>query len=130
MSWTWFAEDVDDEGRPVLYDYTQPESPQPLYPEIHLSISSEEGPFFTLYSRNYEDLLPDLRVLSNRDAFAPCVNEGSFVTAYPWYYQVRVVIPSNGDSHPLLLATPIFDDVTIFWRPAGDPIRFLEASLE
>ncbi|MBI2900285.1 MAG: hypothetical protein HYY17_08870 [Planctomycetes bacterium] len=94
ISWTWFAERADAKGKEILVDRA---SGTALHPEVGISIVSgavEHGPY--------------------SDAGFSSVSgaEG------PFRYRVRFSIP-DAQFDSVLLATPVVDDVTVYYRRAG-----------
>ena len=104
MSWTWYGETTDPQtGHPVLYDYQNEGVPgNDLAPEISLGF------------------------IDGTVKYGPYVNDGYSPVAAPdgstpllqspdqarYFVQFRI---KNATLSSILLATPVLDDVTIYW---------------
>lgn len=110
ISWTWFAEDVDPEtGRPQLFDYNDPTlgiAVDDVRPTLKLGIRDGQltyGPF--------ED-----------DAFSAVRAPDGTVPVLQDPRQVRYFAQfglEGAQLQTILLATPVLDDVTLYYDDAG-----------
>jgi len=95
VSWTWFAEALNGQGKELLLDRTG----EPLEPSISVSLlagSSTYGPY------------------TGAD-FSPAIDAAGQPVFFSGPFKYRVQFsPVPGDA--ILHATPVFDDITIFYR--------------
>ena len=102
VSWTWFADSVDPtSGLPTLKDAL---TDQDLYPEVTIQLDiggTLYGPF-------------------TNDTFSKAVDAtGNLLSPIaPFKYRVNFDLP-DAQFDSILLSTPVFDDITIFFRTSG-----------
>jgi hypothetical protein len=113
LSWTWFGEGVDPHGRPTLLDCSEdPETT--LYPEVGLSLLVDDVSSDEYLDDRYSAIL-------SGGEFLPILDESLLKI------QVRIGLP-GAEISSLLLATPVVDDITLYWRLST--MGIVEASLE
>ncbi|MFN3484654.1 MAG: hypothetical protein ACK44W_04125, partial [Planctomycetota bacterium] len=110
LSWTWFAEDVDPEtGRPQLFDYNDPTlgiAVDDVRPTLKLGIRDGQltyGPF-------EDDAFSAVRA---PDGTVPVLQDPQRVR---YFAQFGL---EGAQLQTILLATPVLDDVTIYYDDAG-----------
>ena len=112
LSWTWYGETQDENGKPVMYDYnSNTGSPiRELEPKVQLGIVDGEGASSISYGP-WDD-----------DGYSPVeTTTGSCPTLLDpqklrWRARFRI---GGANVATILLATPVLDDVTVFWRRGG-----------
>ena len=112
LSWTWYGETHDENGKPVMYDYNSNSgSPiRELEPKVQLGIVDGEASTAMSYGP-WDD-----------DGFSPVeAANGSCPTLLDpqklrWRARFRL---QGANVATILLATPVLDDVTVFWRRGG-----------
>lgn len=112
MSWTWYGEPIDHnftplaswDGHRVLYDYSRDPQGLPskdLLPKVGAGI--DDGG--QIYGPYYED---GFSAVLNTKSRTPTIQDPTKLK-----YFVQFEIPAAGK--PTLLASPVVDDVTLFW---------------
>jgi hypothetical protein len=112
MAWTWYGEIPDYkltplttwDGHRVLYDYSKdPEglASQDLEPKVGAGI--DDGG--QIYGPFYDDGFSPILDTKSR---TPSIQDP---TKLKYFVQIEV----QGAGRPILLATPVVDDVTLFW---------------
>jgi len=112
MCWTWYGENLDHnktpyeswDGKRVLYDYsrtTDGTANVDLHPKVGAGVDDNGQ----IYGPFYEDGFS--AILNNRSR-APSVQDPTKLK-----YFVQIEVPGGGK--PILLASPVIDDVTVFW---------------
>lgn len=113
-SWTWYPEEmrIDDGAamKPVMYDYRDPDQPKALAqskPCCRLMVETHGAAYPLNEPGGFSD-----------DGYSGLESsDGGPVTTGPDHtlrYKVRFVV-EGATSTTVLLATPVFDDVTIYW---------------
>jgi hypothetical protein len=122
MGWTWYGEPLDPtvtplagwNGKPVLYDYSSvspPGSPfKDVKPKVELSIEDPGIPPGVYYGEDGFSAVKDA-------AGSPPVlqNPGAIK------YKARFIL-AEADLSTILLATPVLDDVTLYFEDGGPRI--------
>ncbi len=107
VAWTWFGEATNSvTGKPVLYDHAVPTiqtPPKELEPLVQVGI--EDGGL--LHGPYAEDGYSEVRTSAGS---SPIIQDPDQLR-----YVVQIRIPGAGFS-TILLATPVVDDVTIYWQ--------------
>ena len=112
LSWTWYGETTDEHGKPILFDFnsTQGGPSRELEPKVQLGIVDGDGPGAVSYGP-WDD-----------DAFSPVETttgaNPTLLDPQRLHYRARFRI-EGGNLATILLATPVLDDVTVYWRGAG-----------
>jgi hypothetical protein len=114
LSWTWFGEDVNAEtGKPAVYDYNTPlgvaESRLDVEPRVRVGIKDGNATW-GLYD---EDAFSAVRA---PDGSIPAIQDPS---------QVRYVVQfklEKAQLDTILLATPVLDDVTVYYDDGRSPL--------
>ncbi|MBI3857168.1 MAG: hypothetical protein HY293_15895 [Planctomycetes bacterium] len=112
MSWTWYGDLIDHnltpyqswDGHRVLYDYSRDPQGLPskdLEPKVGAGI--DDGG--QIYGPYYDD---GFTAILNSKSRTPVIQDPTKVK-----YFVQIEIQSPGK--PIMLATPVVDDVTLFW---------------
>ncbi|MBV8878376.1 MAG: hypothetical protein JO332_00290, partial [Planctomycetaceae bacterium] len=115
MSWTWYGEAPDHEldsyaswdGRRVLYDYNGAGAGREGMPakrlDVRVGAGLDDGG--QIYGPFYDDGFS--AILNNRSR-TPVIQDPTKLK-----YYVQIEVPGGG--RPILLASPVIDDVTLFW---------------
>jgi hypothetical protein len=112
MSWTWYGDTLDHaltpyqtwDGHRVLYDWSRDAMGMPardLKPKVGAGIDDNNQ----IYGPYYDDGFSAILNTKNR---TPSIQDPTKLK-----YFVQIEVPSAG--RPILLATPVIDDVTLFW---------------
>jgi hypothetical protein len=112
MSWTWYGEPTDHnltpidswDGHRVLYDYSRGTDGMPnrdLQPKVGAGI--DDGG--TIYGPYHED---GFSAIMNNKSRTPSIQDA---TKLKYFVQFEI----QGGGKPILLASPVIDDVTLFW---------------
>jgi hypothetical protein len=112
LSWTWYGETVDENGKPVIYDYNSSTGgpSRELEPKVQLSLVDGDGAAAVAYGP-WDD-----------DGFSPVQSTtGSCPSLLdPKHVGYRAKFKIDGANvSTILLATPVLDDVTVYWRRGG-----------
>ncbi len=118
MSWTWYGETLDryflqkvnkpvddvDHARRALYDYsrtTDGTAAVNLEPKVSAGIDDNGQIYGPFYDDGFSPIL-------NNRSRTPTITDP---TKLKYYVQIEVL----GAARPILLASPVIDDVTLFW---------------
>src|SRR5262249_2840930 len=114
LSWTWYGELQDENAKPVLYDYNSSTGGpiKELEPKIQLGIEDGDSSAQT-YGPWDDDGYS--AVEATNGSCPPLVGPKHL------HYRARVSI-KGATVGPILLGTPILDDVTLYWRAQGSPL--------
>jgi hypothetical protein len=115
VAWTWYGESQDENGRPVIYDYnaTHGGPSRELEPKVQLGIVDGEGPGAISYGPWDDD---GYSAVETTTGHCP-----TLVDPQKLQYRARFRI-QGANVATILLATPVLDDVTLFWRRGGPAI--------
>jgi hypothetical protein len=115
MSWTWYGELPDHrlnpwaqwDGTRLLYDYNGAGAGQAGMPVRNLNVKVGAGidDGGQIYGPYYDDGYSP--IMNNRSR-TPVIQDPTRLK-----YFVQIEIPGGGK--PILLASPVIDDVTLFW---------------
>jgi hypothetical protein len=109
VSWTWFGEGVDPATQqPTLLDYSSPLaiSPPDVRPKVTLGVqdgSQKYGPF-------EDDAFSSVRATNGA---TPVLQDPK---QFKYFAQFLL---ENASLSTILLATPVLDDVTVYWQNGG-----------
>jgi hypothetical protein len=112
MSWTWYGEVPDHnltpyatwDGHRCLYDYSRNAQGLPnqdLLPKVGAGISDSNQ----IYGPYYED---GFSAVLDTKSHTPAIQDPTQLK-----YFVQIEVPASGK--PILLASPVVDDVTLYW---------------
>jgi hypothetical protein len=112
LSWTWYGETTDETGKPVISDYygTTGGPGRELEPKVQVGIVDGNGASAVSYGPWDDDGYSAVETTTGAN---PTLLEPSKL-----HYRVRFRIQGANVS-TILLATPVLDDVTLYWRGAG-----------
>lgn len=108
LAWTWFGEDLDATGKPTLYDYNTSGTPSILDPSVRVRLKVD-GTWYGPY-------LNDSLSLPSSPSEGPLFVNPS----QPTHYEVEFAL-ANANAGTILLATPVLDDLTIYYAAAASP---------
>jgi len=110
VSWTWYGESLDPQGRPILLDYNTPlgVGGRDMKPQVRVGI--QDGPDGAVYGPFEDDGFSSVR---DREGAIPVLRNPGHVK-----YVVDFSL-AEADAGTVLLATPVFDDVTIYYDAGG-----------
>ncbi len=105
VSWTWFGEAVDPQtGIPILYDYNFPLGIEGADVQPRVQVALRDGA--VVYGPYDDDAFTAVR---NMAGSVPVIQDPSQVR---YLAQFRLQAATMGS---ILLATPVLDDVTLYW---------------
>jgi hypothetical protein len=112
LSWTWYGETVDENGKPVIYDYNSSSGgpSRELEPKVQLSLVDGDGPSAVAYGPWDDDGYAQVQTTTGS---CPSLLDPQHV-----HYRAKFKIEGANIS-TILLATPVLDDVTVYWRRGG-----------
>jgi hypothetical protein len=112
ISWTWYGESQDENGKPVMYDYNSNTGgpARELEPKVQLGIVDGDGPGAVSYGPWDDDGYSPVETTSGH-----CP---TLLDPQNMHYRARFRI-QGANVATILLATPVLDDVTVFWRRGG-----------
>jgi hypothetical protein len=106
VAWTWYGEATDPAaGRPVLYDHNSAPGAdlRPLQPKVRVGV--RDGA--TAYGPFEDDGFSAVRA---PDGSTPTLQDPAKVR---YFVEFRI---DDADASTVLLATPVLDDVTVYWE--------------
>ena len=112
LSWTWYGETLDDNAKPVIYDFnsTNGGPSRELEPKVEMGIVDGDGPSAVSYGPWDDDGYSSVETTTGSN---PTLLEPNKL-----HYRARFSIKGANVS-TILLASPVLDDVTLYWRGAG-----------
>lgn len=105
LSWTWYGETTDAVGNRVLYDYKAPDVlPYPdVQPKVKLAVEDPNVPLVFYDNDGFS-------AVKAADGSIPALQNPQQVK-----YRAQFVLEKADPLNTILLATPVLDDVTVYW---------------
>jgi hypothetical protein len=112
LSWTWYGETMDEHGKPVIFDFTSTTGgpTRELVPKVEMGIVDGDGPSAVSYGPWEDDGFSQVETTTGSNP--------TLLNPKKLHYRTRFSIQGATVS-TILLATPVLDDVTVYWRGAG-----------
>jgi hypothetical protein len=112
MSWTWYGDNLDHnltqystwDGHRVLYDYSRDPQGLPsadLAPKVGAGLDDNNQIYGPFYEDGFSPVL-------NTKSRTPSIQDP---TKLKYFVQIEITTANK----PILLASPVIDDVTLFW---------------